>query len=184
MRHYVSLDRFDNKNFERGASRLKEAAWILICGCFIDTWLPGSAIRIFLLRLFGSAIGPGAVLKPRLRIKFPWRLQVGKNCWLGEDVWIDNLAPVTIGDDVCVSQGAFLCTGSHDWKSHEFSLIVSPISIGSQAWICARSIIAPGSKIGEGAVIALGSTFSGVAEPWTIYTNGRVDRRNPRNIES
>jgi putative colanic acid biosynthesis acetyltransferase WcaF len=109
------------------------------------------------------------MLKPGLKIKFPWRLVVGDNTWLGEDVWIDNLAPVLIGADCCISQGAYLCTGSHDWSKSGFDLITKPIRIGDRAWIAARAIIGPGVTVGEGAVLGLGSVASGDLAPWTIY---------------
>lgn len=124
-------------------------------------WLPGSAWRVQLLRLFGSRLGRGCRIKPGLRVKFPWRLVVGEACWLGEDAWIDNLAPVTIGDRVCLSQGAYLCTGNHDFRSPGFDLRLGPITIGSEAWIAARAVLAPGCRIGNGAVVALAAVVSG-----------------------
>ncbi|MEB3168931.1 MAG: WcaF family extracellular polysaccharide biosynthesis acetyltransferase [Synechococcaceae cyanobacterium] len=124
-------------------------------------WLPGSAWRVALLRSFGTRIGQGCRLKPGLRVKFPWRLQVGSHCWLGEDAWFDNLAPICLGDHVCVSQGAYLCTGNHDFRSPDFALRVQPIRIGSGAWIAARAVLAPGSVIGAGAVVALAAVVSG-----------------------
>jgi putative colanic acid biosynthesis acetyltransferase WcaF len=126
-----------------------------------NRWLPGSAWRVLLLRWFGSRIGVGCRLKPGLRVKFPWRLQVGSHCWLGEDAWFDNLAPIRLGDHVCVSQGAYLCTGNHDLYSPGFDLMLAPITIGSQAWIAARAVLAPGTDIGTGAVVALGAVVSG-----------------------
>jgi putative colanic acid biosynthesis acetyltransferase WcaF len=65
-------------------------------------------------------------MKPGLKVKFPWRLVIGDHVWLGEDVWIDNLAEVWIGDSVCISQGAYLCTGSHDWRDEAFTLVTKP----------------------------------------------------------
>ena len=69
-----------------------------------------------MLTMFGARIGANVVLKPNIRVKFPWRLRIDDNSWVGQDVWIDNLAQVDIGSDTCISQGAYLCTGSHDWS--------------------------------------------------------------------
>ena len=135
--------------------------------------LPGSAWRVALLRAFGARIGSGCRLKPGLRVKFPWRLQVGQACWLGEDAWLDNLAPVTLGDRVCLSQGAYLCTGNHDFRSPGFDLLLGPITIGSDAWLAARSVLAPGTQIGPGAVVALGAVVSGSVPA------GAIVRGNP-----
>ena len=120
-------------------------------------WLPGSAWRCNLLRLFGSQIGAGCRLKPGLRVKYPWRLQVGSHCWLGEDVWIDNLAPVVIGEQVCLSQGVYLCTGNHNYRSAGFELRCGAIQVGDGAWIAAQARIAPGVQVGADAVLGLGS---------------------------
>jgi putative colanic acid biosynthesis acetyltransferase WcaF len=124
-------------------------------------WWPGSAWRVGLLRAFGARIGPGCRIKPGLRVKFPWRLQLGRACWLAEDAWIDNLAPVTLGDRVCISQGAYLCTGNHDFRSPGFTLRLGPITVESDAWIAARAVLAPGTRIGAGAVVALAAVVSG-----------------------
>lgn len=136
-------------------------------------WLPGSSWRLLLLRLFGAEIGTGSIIKPGLRIKFPWRLIVGQACWLGEDAWIDNLAIVRFGDRVCLSQGAYLCTGNHDFRSPAFTLRLGSITVGSDAWIAARAVLAPGSKIGNAAVVSLGAVVSGSVPA------GAIVRGNP-----
>lgn len=166
----VDLSRFNNDHFERAKPALLEAIWLVLQAVFVTSWLPGSFHRKCLLRAFGAKIGPGVVIKPRTRVKFPWRLQIGKNSWIGEGVWIDNLAFVKIGDNACLSQDAYLCTGSHDWSSPKFDLIVKPIKIEDAAWVAARSTVGPGVTIGEGAVLGLGSTTSKDLKPWTVYS--------------
>lgn len=145
-----------------GASKWLQTLWFCLGAPLLAArWLPGSAWRVALLRLFGARISSGCRLKPGLRVKFPWRLQVGHHCWLAEDAWIDNLATVILGDRVCLSQGVYLCTGNHDFRSPGFDLILGPISIGSDAWIAARAVLAPGTRVGNGAVVALASVVSG-----------------------
>ena len=135
--------------------------------------IPGSYWRVILLRLFGAKIGSGCRIKPGFRVKSPWRLNVGSSCWLGEDVWIDNLAPVSIGDSVCISQGAYLCTGNHDYRSPNFDLLVGPIVVESEVWIAAQAVLAPGTRICETAVVGIGSVVSG------LIPKGAVVRGNP-----
>jgi putative colanic acid biosynthesis acetyltransferase WcaF len=173
----VRLDLFCNKHYERGASLLKEGLWVIVSGLLVETWLPGSRWRVFLLRCFGADVGFGVVVKPRLKIKFPWRLRVGDQSWLGEGVWIDNLEMVEIGNHVCISQGAYLCTGSHDWSSVSFDLIVSPITIASHAWICAYATLAPGTIVGEGAVVTMGENAAGFVPEWMILRCNTTIRR-------
>ena len=136
---------------------------------FVSSWIPGRRHRAGLLRLFGAKVGKGVDIKPGLKVKFPWRLTIDDHSWIGEDVWIDNLEQVTIGANCCVSQGAYLCTGSHDWSKPTFDLIVKPIVVHDSAWIAARGTIAPGVVMGEGAVLSLGSVAVRDLEPWTVY---------------
>jgi putative colanic acid biosynthesis acetyltransferase WcaF len=153
----VRLDLFDGGAFDRGRPAVIEAFWLLVQWAFISSWIPGSTHRRFLLRLFGARIGSGVILKPGIRVKFPWRLAIGNQSWIGERVWIDNLAEVTIGAHCCLSQGAYLCTGSHDWSKPAFDLITRPIRIDDGAWIAAGATIGPGVNVGAGAVLLLGS---------------------------
>lgn len=127
-------------------------------------------MRRLLLTAFGAKIGRNVILKPGIRVKFPWKLRVGDFCWIGEDVWIDNLVEVEIGEHCCVSQGAYLCTGSHNWASEQFDLILGPIKLGPKAWIAAAAVIGPGVTAGEGSVLTLGSVANSDLEPWTIYS--------------
>jgi putative colanic acid biosynthesis acetyltransferase WcaF len=164
-----SLARFDNTGFSRGQPALVEVLWLVVQALLVRSFVPGSAHRRLLLRLFGARIGRRVTIKPGVRVKLPWRLTVADDVWIGEDVWIDNLAEVEIGPDVCISQGAYLCTGSHDWSVPTFDLITRPIRIERGAWIAARATVAPGITVGWGAVLALGSTATADLKPRTIY---------------
>jgi putative colanic acid biosynthesis acetyltransferase WcaF len=175
---------FAAPQFSRGRPAVIEALWLVVQWMFVASWLPGSAHRRLLLRLFGARIGKGVVIKQRVRVKFPWRLSVGDHTWIGEDVWIDNLALVTIGADCCLSQGAYLCTGSHDWSRSSFDLITKPIVIGEGAWIAARAVVGPGVEVGEGAVLGLGSAATRDLAPWQVHLGvpaRPVAERRPRH---
>ena len=166
----MRLDQFHTSGFDRGASRCREALWLTVSGLLFSTWLPGSRWRTSILRLFGARIGKGVIIKPHVQIKFPWRLSIGEHSWIGENVWIDNLADVFISDHVCISQGVYICTGSHDWSTTGFDLVVKSVSIGKKAWIGAKSLVAPGCAIGEGTVLTLGTVAIGRLEPWVVYS--------------
>lgn len=165
-----SLRDFDSRSFDRGASRLKEAAWMIVSALvFRSSFLPLSGLKRVLLQRFGASVGRGTVIKPSVQIKFPWRLNVGNDSWIGEGVWIDNLGPVRIGSNVCLSQGAMLMTGNHDYRSRAFDLLVGSIEVDDGAWIGARSLVCPGVKVGSGAVLAAGSTATTDLEPDGVY---------------
>ena len=168
----MRLDKFDRGSFDRGASKVKEVGWIIFSELLVSSWIPGTWWRKAILVVFGAQIGPGVVLKPKLRIKFPWRLKIGTSSWIGEGVWIDNLAQVSIGSNACISQEAYLCTGSHDWSRETFDLVTLSIIIEDFCWVGARAILAPGSHMGEGAILTLGGIGSGTISPWTV-TSGK-----------
>ncbi len=157
------------------------ALWHFLGAPILASYLfPSSAIKVGTLRLFGAKIGDDVTIRPGVRVKYPWKLKVGSRSWIGESCWIDNLADVSIGHDSCVSQGAYLCTGSHDWGDGAFSLRRGPISIGDHCWVCAMSIVAPSSSLAEGAILGLGSVGSGSLEAWTIYSGNPAKKRNER----
>ena len=157
------------REFCRGRSGFAEAAWLVAQALLLASPLPGSRLRVWLLKLFGARIGRHVTIKPGVRVKFPWRLQIGDHTWIGEDVWIDNLAEVEIGDHCCLSQGVYLCTGNHDWSRPSFDLVVRPIRIQSQSWLAARSVVGPGVTVREGAVLGLGSVAVHDLQAWHVH---------------
>lgn len=170
MIHGPDLSAFDNRRYSPGRPVIVLAVWFF-CGLPMlrSSLIPSSVLRRCLLRLFGAAIGCGVVIKPGVRVKYPWLLSVGDNSWIGEDVWIDNLARVVIGHDACISQGAYLCTGNHDWSDPAFGLVVKPISIRDGSWIGAKSVICPGVTVGECSVTTAGSTVSSDVPPFEVH---------------
>jgi len=175
------LDQYDNSTFDPGASLPTRLLWYIVNGVVFDTYFfPSSVLKVRLLRYFGAQIGRGVVLKPRVRIKFPWRLVIGDHSWIGEDVWIDNLAMVEIADNVCVSQGVYICTGNHDYKNPEFGLLLGAVKMASGSWAGARSVICPGAYVEENAVIAVGSVLVGVASKDGIYQGNPATRKATR----
>jgi putative colanic acid biosynthesis acetyltransferase WcaF len=178
----MHLDQFDNSGFDRGRSRAVEALWRAAEGLLFSSWIPGSAWRRSLLRLFGARVGKSVVIKPHVRVKFPWKLSIGDHSWIGERAWIDNLAEVQIGAHCCLSQGAYLCTGNHRWDRDAFDLVTGPIRIEDHCWIGARASVAPGVTCGEGAVLAMGSVAAHDLREWYVHRGclAQEDRPRPR----
>ncbi len=121
----VDLSSFSNAHFDRGASRFREYLWLLT-SAILFRFCPFSLspLKRVVLRVFGAKIGRGAVIKPQVKITFPWKLEVGDFVWLGEECWLLNLERIVIGSNVCISQRAFLCTGNHNYRVPTFDLIV------------------------------------------------------------
>lgn len=146
----LDLGRFRRPVIEGYPNRFIRAAWYLVNALVFGSPVLGllpSSIKRNLLIAFGAKVGPGFVCKPRVNIKNPWFLSVGTSVWIGEGVWIDNLCDVEIGDNVCISQGARLLTGSHDWSDPAFPFFAEPIVIGSEVWITAFREIRPGVTV-------------------------------------
>ncbi|MEH6604207.1 MAG: WcaF family extracellular polysaccharide biosynthesis acetyltransferase [Pseudomonadales bacterium] len=148
----IKLNSFNNSDFDRGASKTTEVFWWIFRSVFFAAWFPfPSVIKVKILRMFGARLGEGIVIRSRVNISFPWRLSCGDNVWIGDDVTILSLAEVSIGSSTCISQKAYLCTGSHDFNSEYFDLITKPIVIGSGCWVGSQSFIAPGVAMGDGS---------------------------------
>ncbi len=166
-----------------GATKLKQVLWYVVNMLFVqNTWLPLSGLKIFLLRLFGANIGNGVVIKPNVKIKFPWKLVVGANSWIGEGVWIDNLDKVTIGKSVCISQGAFLFTGNHNFKKPGFDLITLPIIIEDGVWVGALAIVCPGVTCGTHAVLTVAAMATKNLQSYGIYKGNPAIKTSERFI--
>jgi len=170
MESPVQLSKFNNDWYSPGRSRIVQALWFFLGAPMVrSSLLPSSSLRVWLVRRFGGQIGPGAVLKPGVRIKYPWHLSMGDHSWLGEDCWLDNLEQISIGNNVCISQGAYLCTGNHDWSDGSFGLIVKPITLRDGSWVGAKCIIGPGVEFGECAIAAAGSVVTKSIPEYEIH---------------
>lgn len=180
----MRLANYSSHEFDRGRPVLLELLWLCVQFVFVSSFIPGSTHRRFLLRLFGAQIGSGVIIKPHVKVKFPWRLTINDNSWVGENVWIDNLAEVKIGANTCVSQDTYFCTGSHNWNSRSFDLITKPISVGNSVWVSARSTIGPGVSIGNGAVLGLGSVATKDLVAWTIYSGVPAQPIKKRELDT
>ena len=189
----MDLSRYSVAHFDRGASRLREMLWQVVSFPFFRLPCPlPSAVRVALLRAFGARIGNYAVVRAGVNITFPWRLEMGDHVWIGEEVTILSLARVTLGSHVCISQKAFLCTGSHDFSKETFDLQTRPITVGDHVWIAAQTFVAPGVKIGQGSMICAGSVvIESVPQrsiirgnPATVVQILDTTSRNPRTDNS
>jgi putative colanic acid biosynthesis acetyltransferase WcaF len=166
----VDLSKYSVVRFDREAGFLKELSWIFTSLLLFQLCpLNFSALKCLVLRLFGAKVGHGVVIKPQVKITFPWKLKLGNHVWLGEGCYLLNLAPIVIENNVCISQCAFLCTGNHDYKSPTFDLIVKPIQVEAGAWIGAGALVGPGVKIGSHAVLTAGSVATDALQPFGIH---------------
>ncbi|MHA7679402.1 LbetaH domain-containing protein [Cupriavidus sp. PET2-C1] len=143
--------------------------WAWLC-LFRPSPRPLHAWRAALLRLFGAQLGAHVHIYPGAKIWAPWNLRVGSHVGVADGVTLYNMAPIVIGDFCVVSQGAHLCTGTHDYNSANFQLVAHPIVLAAHVWICAEAFVSPGVTLAEGAVIAPRAVVSkSLRTPWTVY---------------
>lgn len=146
----LDLSQFRSPIIDGSPNVFVRAAWYFVNAVMFRSALIGlapSGVKVMLLRLFGASVGRSVVIKPRVNIKSPWFLTIGSHVWLGELVWIDNHTNVTLGSNVCVSQGAYIFTGNHDWSDPAFSFFCKPVTIGDGVWVTAFQKIGPGTFV-------------------------------------
>lgn len=165
----TQLDKFDNSWYHPGRNKLVMALWYVVNACFFCSFITFPySIKNAILRFFGAKVGKGVCIKPRVNIKYPWRLSIGDYSWIGENVWIDSLDQINIGKNVCISQGALLLCGNHNYKKETFDLMIAPINIEDGAWIGAKTVVCPGVHVASHAVLTVGSVATKNLEPYSI----------------
>lgn len=183
MSKKVDLNSYNNSWYKPG-NKLKIMAWYLVNELLLkSTLLPFSKLRLVVLRCFGAKIGFGVTIKPGVNVKYPWLLKVGNHCWIGEDVWIDNLAQVSMGDNVCISQGAMLLCGNHDFKVSTFDLITRPIKLEEGSWVCANATVCSGVTLNSHAILSVGSVANKDLDSYSIYQGNPAIKIRERKIE-
>jgi putative colanic acid biosynthesis acetyltransferase WcaF len=175
----TDLSKYDNSWYHPGRKVVCIVWYFVNVLFFASHIIPFSGLKIWLLRLFGAKVGCGVIIKPGVNIKYPWKLVIGDYSWIGEDVWIDNLEEVIIGSNICISQGAMLLTGNHNYKSEAFELIINPITLEEGVWIGAQAVVCPGVSCGSHSILTVGSVACKNLEPYSIYQgNPAVKTRN------
>ena len=165
----TNLASFNNSWYKPGASIFKRINWYFISLAFFKSSFSLNVVKVILLKMFGAKIGKGVIIKPHINIKYPWRLRIGNYVWIGEQAWIDNLADITIEDNVCISQGAMLLCGNHNYKKTSFDLIVGSIHLKKGSWIGAKSVVCPNIVVGSHAILTVGSVATQHLNEYTIY---------------
>lgn len=166
----IDLSSYNNYPYHPGGHAVKRFLWLYTNAIIFKTsLLPVSRVKVFLLRLFGAKVGKNVTIKPCVNIKYPWFLAIGDQTWIGENVWIDSLVMVTIGSNVCLSQGAVLLTGSHNYKRSTFDLITGSIVVEDGVWIGGLAVINQGVTISTHAVLTTGSVATKNLDAYAVY---------------
>lgn len=180
----TQLSTFKNPEYKPGGTAISRILWYFCNILFFQSYLfPHYGFKRFLLRLFGAKVGKGVCIKPGVNIKYPWYLKIGNHVWIGEKVWIDNLTQVTISDNCCLSQGAMLICGSHDYKKVGFDLLVGSIVLEEGVWIATQAVVTGGVTCGSHSILTALSVTSTSLEPYHIYKGNPAVKIKERDIK-
>lgn len=165
------LSKYDQSWFDRGRPTIVVVLWWLTRDIiFKHTFHNMYSFRTLLLKLFGAKIGKNVKIRRKVEITYPWKLEIGDNTWIDDDVILYNLDYIKIGSNCSISRRSFLCTGSHDITKETFDLITKPIVIEDSVWIQADCFIAQGVTIGEGSIVgARKNVFKNVPRESKVY---------------
>ena len=180
---FQDLSKFQLPPNFRGKSPYLTQLWWIIQSVFIHLspqFMYGW--RRFWLRMFGAQIGKGVLVRPSVKITYPWKLKIGDMAWIGDDVVLYTLGEIEIGSNSVISQRSYLCTGSHDYSSPSFDIFAKPIEIGNQVWIASDVFIAPGVTIGDGTVVGLRSTVLHDLPPGMVCYGNPAKPIRPRQM--
>jgi len=156
---YQNLDQYRTPKDFRGKSKITVQLWWIIQGSLFR-WSPQFLYgwRRFLLRSFGAKIGKGVIIRPCVKVTYPWKLSIGDYSWIGDQVHLYTLGEIEIGSNAVISQSSYICTGTHDYLSPDFRIYAEKISIKDKCWLATDVYVAPGVSIGEGTVVGARSS--------------------------
>ena len=161
--------------------KLRLAAWLLVQHLIFKSPFLPRKFRPYLLRLFGSSVGRQVIIRRGVLIHFPWNLELGNNCWVGEEVYFINHEKIKIGSDVCISQKSIICSSSHDFRTSNLKFSHKPINIKNGAWVCLNAKVLPGVTIGECSVVSAGEIAQNSVPDYSMLISGEI---HPINLSS
>ena len=164
---------------QRGFNQLFFASWWLFSKLFFSNPFTPGWMRPYILRSFGASVGSGVLIRRGVRVHFPWNLEIGDGCWIGEEVWFINHEKITIGSNVCISQRSIICSGGHDYRSASLEYAHKPVVIKDGAWVCLDAKVLPGVTIGECSVVSAGEVVRKSLPDYSMLVGGQVRQIDP-----
>lgn len=166
-------------------NRLSRLVWDVVATfLFYYSPRPLHTWRSFLLRCFGAKIGKGVHVYPKVAIWAPWNLEIGDKSGIANGVTLYSQGKIRIGKRVVISQGSYLCTGSHDYTDKGFPLYTKDINIRDDVWIAAGTFIHPGVTVEEGAVVGAKSVVTKDVPAWMVCSGHPCKPLKKRELKS
>ena len=178
----VDLSEFQSEFSLR--TKVIRALWHI---CYVILFRPSPrtafAWRRGLLKLFGSKLGREVRIYRNSTFYYPANLEMGDHAIIGDNVNCYNVDKIVIGEHAMVSPFTFLCSASHDNARRNLPLITAPIHIEAEAWVCSDAFIAPGVRVGHGAVVGARACVFKDVPPWTIVGGNPAKYIKDRVVE-
>ncbi|MCD2258230.1 putative colanic acid biosynthesis acetyltransferase [Psychroserpens luteolus] len=167
---YQNLKKFKVPKDFRGKSKIVVQLWWIVEKTLF-AWSPQFFYgwRRFLAKLFGAKIGKNVLLRPSVKMTYPWKVSIGDNSWIGDDVVLYSLGEIEIGSNTVISQKGYICTGSHDYNKTDFPIYAKKISIGNECWLATDVFVAPGISIGDGTVVGARSSVIDNLDGFSVF---------------
>jgi len=178
------LDKFKLPPNFRGKSKWTVQLWWITYALFFK---PSPQVlygwRRFLLRSFGAQIGKNVIIRPSAQITYPWKVKIGDNSWIGDDVVLYSLGEIEIGANTVISQRSYICTGSHDYNKLDFPIYAKKILIEDGCWLATDVFVAPDVTIKKGVIVGARSSVFKDLDSFSIYSGSPAKLIRKRKIE-
>lgn len=142
--------------------------FIWLFSCVILPNIPSQTIRNWGLRLLGVRMSRDVKFFAGFSVRNPKGLTIENGVSIGPKVLLDARCGLIIHKSAVIAYDAIIWTLNHDYNDIHFSGKGASCEIGEYAWICSRSIILPGVKVGNGAVVASGAIVTKDVPPYSI----------------
>jgi putative colanic acid biosynthesis acetyltransferase WcaF len=159
--------------------KFRAGVWRVVNLLLMNSIVCPNFLRIVVLTLNGAKIGNRVVIRRGVRVHFPWNLEIGDDCWIGEEVWFINHEKVSIGSNVCISQRSIICSGGHDYRSASLEYAHKTVTIKDGAWVCLDAKVLPGVTIGECSVVSAGEIARRSLPDYSMLVGGQVRPIDP-----
>ena len=183
MNAHQDLSRFRLPPGFRGRSAVMVQLWWLVQASLF-AWSPQFAYgwRRAVLRYFGAQVGAGVLLRPSVRITYPWKVVIKELTWIGDDVVLYSLGDIHIGSHAVVSQGSYVCAADHDYREADFPIRARPVRIDDQVWVGTRVFVGPGVHIAQAAVVGACSAVFADLPPAMVCVGSPCRPVKPRQM--
>lgn len=170
----------------------------LLRGCdrVLSVWpILAGRLRARLIALRGASVGAKVAIGSRCIVDRPWcvelgdrvlieadvylkivadaaTLRLGEHTFIGRGVEFDILSSVSVGSHSLVAPRCFITDHVHgirpDLRIDQQPCEAQPVLIGSDVWLGAGTVVLPGVKIGDGAVVGANSVVTSDVAPYTV----------------